>query len=155
MTRLERTSLIPSLLATASMFTQRICAAPVNLHIPAGPARSTLWTFIRQTNVDILFNRDEVGSYYTRAVSGRLEPSKALGMMLVGSGLHYRLRPNSAIIHPTKAAKLFRTAADKLRQCQCVSLILPHSSELPVPTPWCDGGGEYFQYSPPCALVKQ
>ena len=54
----------------------------LSLDIPEGTATITLKEFARQTNVEILFDRQIVFGVETKAVKGRYEPSSALRMML-------------------------------------------------------------------------
>lgn len=74
-------------------------AEPAEFKIGAGPASEALSGFIKQSRLDLLFDREEVAPRHTQAVSGRLEPLVALDRMLVGSGLHYVLTgPQSVVI---------------------------------------------------------
>ncbi|MDA1069646.1 MAG: STN domain-containing protein, partial [Verrucomicrobia bacterium] len=52
------------------------------LDIPEGFATTTLKDFARQTNVEILFDRQSVYGVKTNAVKGKYDPGSALGIML-------------------------------------------------------------------------
>jgi 3-hydroxyisobutyrate dehydrogenase-like beta-hydroxyacid dehydrogenase len=52
------------------------------LDIPEGFATNTLKEFARQTNVEILFDRQSVYGVQTNAVQGNYDPGSALGIML-------------------------------------------------------------------------
>ncbi len=73
-------------------------AETLKFEIGAGPAVKTLSAFMDQSRLDLLFERDEVASHRTRAISGQFEPLDALQHMLAGSGLHYGLSPAKTVI---------------------------------------------------------
>jgi iron complex outermembrane recepter protein len=80
-------------------------AAPLEFNIHAGPAPQTLLAFINQSNLDVLYERNEVASHYTQAVSGPLEPLEALRRMLEKSGLRYDVvAEQSVVIRPQTPA---------------------------------------------------
>lgn len=57
------------------------------LDIPEGLAALTLKEFARQTDVEILFDRQVVNGFETHAIKGDYEPGYALRMMLVDTPL--------------------------------------------------------------------
>lgn len=59
----------------------------LSLNIPEGFATNTLKEFARQTNVEILFDRQSVYGVTTNAVEGQYDPGSALGIMLEGTPL--------------------------------------------------------------------
>lgn len=67
-------------------------------NIPSGPAAKTIPAFIRQSGVEILANTRDLDGVVTLAVSGRMTPDKALGVMLAGAGLDYRVKTSGAIV---------------------------------------------------------
>ncbi len=73
--------------AVVLLFTISLLSACSNpeksdLNIPEGEAVHTLKEFARQTNVEILFDRQIVFGVKTKAVIGQYEPSFALRIML-------------------------------------------------------------------------
>src|SRR5690348_6064523 len=62
----------------AFVYAQPACAERMRFDIPQGAARATLETFAEQAGMTVLFPSGEVGSQTTQAVSGTLEPRKAL-----------------------------------------------------------------------------
>ncbi|HWA08317.1 MAG TPA: carboxypeptidase regulatory-like domain-containing protein [Opitutaceae bacterium] len=54
--------------------------------IPEQPVASALQAFIRQSDAQVMFNRDEVGSARANAVVGTYEPEAAIASLLTGSG---------------------------------------------------------------------
>lgn len=75
------------------------CAEVVRFHIPEGPASSTLRKFAAQSDMNVLFQSDEVSTQRTRAVSGKRERLEALRLMLAGSGLEFRFQePDSVLV---------------------------------------------------------
>lgn len=50
--------------------------------IPGGVATDTLKEFARQTNVEILFDRQSVSGVKTNSVRGKFDPAAALRIML-------------------------------------------------------------------------
>lgn len=73
-------------------------AAHKAFNIPAGPAAKTIPAFIRQSGVEILANTRDLDGVVTSAVSGRMTPNAALGVMLAGAGLDYRVKSSGAIV---------------------------------------------------------
>ena len=57
------------------------------LDIPEGLASLTLKEFARQTDVEILFDRQVVNGVETHAIKGKYEPGYALRMMLADTPL--------------------------------------------------------------------
>jgi len=73
--------------------------APFN--ISTGPAASTLLEFAHQAKFEILFPFVSVGPVQTAAVSGNLQPLKALELMLKGTKLTYEsVTPNNVVVIP-------------------------------------------------------
>lgn len=63
----------------------------VSVTIDAGNAPATLAELIRQTGLQILFEADAVRGHMTRAVSGQLDATEVLHLMLEGSGLMFEI----------------------------------------------------------------
>lgn len=59
----------------------------LSIDIPEGFATTTLKEFARQTNVEILFDRQSVYGVQTNAVKGKYDPGSALGIMLKNTPL--------------------------------------------------------------------
>ncbi len=57
------------------------------IDIPEGFATDTLKEFARQTDVEILFDRQSVYGVKTNPVNGRFDPALALNLMLVDTPL--------------------------------------------------------------------
>lgn len=63
--------------------------AKPDLEIAAGTAPQSLREFVRQTGLQVLFEFDAVRHHTTHAVSGRLDPTEAIALMLAGTGLAF------------------------------------------------------------------
>jgi hypothetical protein len=63
----------------------------VSVTIEAGNAAATLAELIRQTGLQILFEADAVRGHTTRAVTGELDATEVLRLMLEGSGLIFEV----------------------------------------------------------------
>jgi outer membrane receptor protein involved in Fe transport len=78
-------------------------AERVRFDIPAGPADTTLRKFADQSNMNVLFQSDEVNTQITKAVRGNHEPVEALKLMLEGSGLQIQFQgPDSVLVSATE-----------------------------------------------------
>ena len=76
------------------------------LEIEAGTAPQTLREFVRQTGLQVLFEFDAVRHHTTHAVSGRLDPPKAIALMLAGTGLAFEFVNERTIsVRPVPVAK--------------------------------------------------
>lgn len=73
-------------------------AERVRFDIPSGPADTTLRKFANQSNMNVLFQSDDVNTQITKAVSGNLEPIEALEHMLDGSGLLFQLQGADSVL---------------------------------------------------------
>lgn len=84
-----RRYLLRTALGLALITDQTVSAKPakLKLKIDAGTAPVTLSEFVRQTGLQVLFETDAIRDHSTRAVSGQLEITEALRLMLEGSGL--------------------------------------------------------------------
>ncbi len=77
-----------------------------SLEIAAGTAPQSLREFVRQTGMQVLFEFDAVRHHTTRAVRGRLDPSKAIALMLAGTGLAFEFVNERTIsVRPVPLAK--------------------------------------------------
>jgi hypothetical protein len=77
-----------------------------DLEIAAGTAPQSLREFVRQTGLQVLFEFDAVRHHTTHAVSGRLDPSEALALMLAGTGLAFEFVNERTIsVRPVPLAK--------------------------------------------------
>jgi hypothetical protein len=77
-----------------------------DLEIAAGTAPQSLREFVRQTGLQVLFEFDAVRHHTTHAVSGRLDPSEALALMLTGTGLAFEFVNDRTIsVRPVPLAK--------------------------------------------------
>lgn len=95
----------PGLALLASLFALIVAllacpasAEPVRFQIPAGPAATTLQSFAAQSNLNVLFQSDEVSTQETQAVSGSFEPLEALRRMLSRSGLKYQVQEPEGVL---------------------------------------------------------
>lgn len=70
----------------------------LGFNIPAGPAASTLQEFAVQSNLNVLFQSDAVGTQPTRAVMGTFSPGEALIIMLAGSGLRHQFVERDSVL---------------------------------------------------------
>ncbi len=64
-----------------------LCRAPVAFDVPAGPAESTIVTWSRQANLQVMFDWSQVSGLQSLSVRGTLEPLDALRRMLSATGL--------------------------------------------------------------------
>ena len=81
-------------------------AERVRFHIPEGPAAVTLRRFAAQSDMNVLFQSNEVSTQRTRAVSGRRKPLAALELMLAGSGLEFRFQEPDSVLVRAKEGEL-------------------------------------------------
>jgi hypothetical protein len=65
------------------------------LDIPEGYATTTLKEFARQSNVELIFDRQSVYGVKTNAVQGKYDPGSALRMMLKDTPLEVDLEKES------------------------------------------------------------
>ncbi len=76
-------------------------AAPdssVAFDIPAQPLGAALTQFAQQSNREILFPSEVTRSFRAPAIRGDMPPTQALGALLAGSGLAYRLTPTGSLV---------------------------------------------------------
>ncbi len=73
-------------------------AAPGRIDIRAGALQDALAELARESGVDILYSADLVRARRTSAVKGRLSTEQALGLLLVGSGVGYRITPDGVFV---------------------------------------------------------
>jgi outer membrane receptor protein involved in Fe transport len=85
-----RTALAATLIAAAGAGPARAQSAP-EFDIAAQDAASALALFGEQSHLQLVFDYDAVQGIETRAVSGRLRVSDALGRMLSGTGLTFEV----------------------------------------------------------------
>jgi hypothetical protein len=115
----------------------------VLFNIPTGPARTTLRQFADQSDLNMLFRSDEVGAQITHAISGRLDPQKALQLMTRGSGLQFQThgRTGSILVSVDDPPRKTRTEPT----CECIIL------GGFMRTPYCDDGGPKIRVRKQCA----
>ena len=77
---------------------ERALAGPVSLAIEAGEASETLQQLATQTGVNLVFSKGHVSGIRTQAVSGNLEPSKAVEWMIHGTSLGFFVDDTSGAI---------------------------------------------------------
>ena len=107
-------------------------AEPKGFHLARGVASKTLWEFAKQSKLDVIWDGDEVGSQRTRAVSGSLNPFRALDQMLEGSGLQYCLS-SAMTVHIYARALVPTRPDDSARPKQAALAIAPEAQEPPIP----------------------
>lgn len=73
-------------------------AAPVVVDVRAAPLQDALAELARENRVDILYSADLVRGRRTPAVRGRLSPEQAVGLLLTGSGVGYRVTSDGVIV---------------------------------------------------------
>lgn len=69
-----------------------VCAEPVPIDVPAGPADEAVLALARQAGIEVLFSYDQLHAKRAAAAHGLLEPEDALRAVLEGTG--YAARPN-------------------------------------------------------------
>jgi outer membrane receptor for ferric coprogen and ferric-rhodotorulic acid len=95
---LHRT-LFTSVLLTATLLGSSMAnAAPVKVNIAGQSLSNALTELGMQTNLQILYNPDQVAGIKSRAVSGSLEPSDALKALLQGTGISFQINGNSVTL---------------------------------------------------------
>lgn len=90
--------------AITLVFVNQAFAEPVDFDLPAQPLAKSLKDFGRITGVTISSDSQYVSGKNAPALSGRMEPEKALEQLLKGSGLRSSREANSIIIEPTLSA---------------------------------------------------
>ncbi|WP_300726605.1 TonB-dependent siderophore receptor [Pseudomonas sp.] len=95
----RRTLLSSALMASLLLGAGTAQAAPVALNIPAQSLASALNEFGKQANLQVLYSPDQVQGFKSHAVSGSLEPTRALETLLQGSGIAYQLNGDTVIIN--------------------------------------------------------
>jgi hypothetical protein len=74
--------------------------------IAAGPAPDALAEFVHQTGLQVLFEFDAIRGHTTQRVSGQLEASQALSLMLAESGLVFEfVNERTVIVRPRGDAR--------------------------------------------------
>ena len=71
---------------------------PVVFNLPAGPARTSIPAFARQSGLQVLASASDLDDITTRPVSGALTPDAALRRLLDGSPLVMQVKANGAIL---------------------------------------------------------
>lgn len=88
---LRRSSLPVRIVATILLGLIALACSPDRntrqFDLPAGHADQTLLEFAKQGEVEIVYDSDTVAMICTRKVEGRFSPSRALRLMLAGTGL--------------------------------------------------------------------
>ncbi len=95
-------------------FAARAAEAPVKtFDIPPGRALVTLKQFVEQSGAQLLYSADEVEGINTNAAKGRLQPRRALQLMLADTGLESAEDPATGTItvHKVRATGRRSTAA--------------------------------------------
>jgi outer membrane receptor protein involved in Fe transport len=78
--------------------TSAIAAPPRSFDIPRGDLSDALATFAQQSGRQLLFAPTEVQGKRATPVHGRLDPDRALGKLLAGTGFRARAAPGGAIL---------------------------------------------------------
>lgn len=74
--------------------------------IPAQPLDSALQTFAKQTNLQLLYNPDDIKSIRSNALSGRKSPGAALQQLLQGTGFGSKFDGNVVTLTPASETLL-------------------------------------------------
>lgn len=124
-----------------------LTASLILFNIPAGPAPKTLRAFAAQSNFNILFQSDEVTVEITHAVSGVLDPIKALQMMTRGTGLGFHFdSPDIALVYVLDPPSQKNKQHDSRTQSQCECIILDGFLRIP----YCDDGSPKIHFREQC-----
>jgi hypothetical protein len=71
------------------------------MKIAAGPAPEALAEFVHQTGLQVLFEFDAIRGHTTQRISGQLDASEALALMLAESGLVFEfVNERTVIVRP-------------------------------------------------------
>lgn len=81
-------------------------AHEIEINIPAQPLGAALQELGRQTPLQVLYNPNDVQGKTSTAVKGTLEPTRAIGALLKGTGVGYSLQGNTVSISGGGAAAL-------------------------------------------------
>jgi outer membrane receptor protein involved in Fe transport len=73
-------------------------AAPVLVDVQAGALQNALTELARERRVDILFSADLVRGRRAAAVKGQLTTAQAVALLLVGSGIGYRITSDGVFV---------------------------------------------------------
>lgn len=92
-----RRSLAGALLA-ATALAGTAHAAPLRVDVRTGALLDALIELARENNVEILYSADLVRGKPAQAVRGRLTPEQAVGQLLLGSGVGYRLTSDGVFV---------------------------------------------------------
>jgi outer membrane receptor protein involved in Fe transport len=97
--RLKGRALVIGLLAGGMVFASATAqAAPRTLDIREASMATALADLARQARVDLLFDRQLVRGLVARPIRGRVSAEAALGKLLAGSGVGYRVTPDGAFV---------------------------------------------------------
>ncbi|MCU7647571.1 TonB-dependent siderophore receptor [Pseudomonas piscis] len=92
-------------LAVSAALPQAQAAQGTNaIHIQSQPLGQALGQLGLQTSLQLFFSPELVAGKQTPAVDGNLSPEQALGQLLQGSGLQYRIDGSSVTLSPAPAA---------------------------------------------------
>ena len=81
--------------------------APLVYKIEPQPVSTALKEFAAQSNMQLIFTEEDVGSARTNGVSGRRAPREALSEILRGTGLKFQFTANNVVVvkNPSREAK--------------------------------------------------
>jgi outer membrane receptor for ferric coprogen and ferric-rhodotorulic acid len=101
MRRALKFNALPNSLALAASLSMAgyVQAQEFELNIPAQPLSTALQVFGQQTNLQILYSPETVQNKHSTAVSGKMDPVRAIEQMLGGTGVSYSLQGSSMIIN--------------------------------------------------------
>ena len=91
-------------LAVSAALPQAQAGQAAAIHIQAQPLGQALSQLGLQTSLQVFFSPELVAGKQAPAVDGNLSPEQALGQLLQGSGLQYRIDGGSVTLSPAPAA---------------------------------------------------
>jgi hypothetical protein len=116
-------------------------------NIPAGEAYFTLRRYSDQSLLSVVFPSDQVGWQQTHAISGVLEPKKALALMLKGLGLESHFVSHGVVVLlKEQTVTIKRRELEPEHGCECIIL------GGFMRTPYCDDGSPKPQVEEGCRV---
>lgn len=76
----------------------QVMAEDVSINIPAQSLPQALQAFGRQTNLQVIYNADDLAGLKSNRVSGKMSPQAAIAELLKGTGVGYSIEGNTLML---------------------------------------------------------